>query len=179
MGKAANLLSKLLNVFVILPVPRISLIKASELHMALQLAENDNTCSAMCQGFIGSNISGEALLVSNDSCFSDIAKLMKYEGVINDEVEMSLLMDVGSLLIGAFLKGLEDQLEIDFSLGQPVVLGQHRNIADIVKSSTHWEKSLAFEINYTIEDHNIDCDLLLLFTEDSIEHLSERVTLLF
>ena len=37
---------------------------------------------------------------------------------------------------------------------------------------------MAIEINYTIEDHNINCDLLLLFTEDSVRHMNRLISFL-
>ena len=177
-GQAGDLLARLLNVFVIIPVPRVNLLQASELHMALQLADLPDTFSAVCQGFIGEGISGEALLTFDDSSFIDIAKLMKYEGELNDNAEIELLMDISNILIGACLKGIANQLDISFSQGHPVVLGQHCKVSDLVKSSSRWEKTLAIEVNYKIEDHDINCDLLLLFTEDTIPALNKKIACL-
>ena len=178
MGQAADMLARLLNVFVLLPVPRVNLIEASELHMALQLADYDDTFSAVCQGFIGQGISGEALLIFNDSSFADIAKLMNYEDKIDDTVEVELIMDTASILIGACLKGIADQLDMSFSYGHPIVLGQHCQVPELIKASSRWKKTLAIEVNYKIKDHNINCDLLLLFTEDTIENMNKKVACL-
>ncbi|MFQ5659404.1 MAG: response regulator [Gammaproteobacteria bacterium] len=178
MGQAADLLARLLNVFVVLPAPRVNIFEASELHMALQLAGSKDTFSAVCQGYIGDGIAGEALLIFSDSSFPDIAKLMKYEGMIDDAVEIELLMDVSSILIGACLKGIADQLDMTFSQGHPVVLGQHFKVSDLIKTSPHSRNTLAIEINYKIENHNIDCDLLLLFTEDTIPIMNNKVSCL-
>ena len=84
-------------------------------------------------------------------------------------------MDIASILIGACLKGIADQLNISFSQGHPVVLGQHRKITDIISNSPRWTNTLAIENNYKIENHDINCDLLLLFTEDTIEALDGKV----
>lgn len=178
MGQAAKLLAKLLGVFVILPVPRVALLEASELHMALQLADDADTFSAVCQGYIGDGISGEALLIFNDSSFADIAKLMKYQGELNDAIEVELLMDIATILIGACLKGIGDQLDMNFSQGHPVVLGQHCQVPELIKASSRWKKTLAIELNYKIENYNIDCDLLLLFTEDTIKTLNDKIAYL-
>ena len=90
--------------------------------MALQSASDNESVSAVCQGFIGKGVAGEALLIFNDSSFHDIAKLMKYEGEIDDAVQLELEMDIASILIGAFLNGLAEQLDMSFSQGHPVVL---------------------------------------------------------
>jgi len=178
MGQAAALLAGLLDVFVLLPVPKVNMLEASELYMALQLANYEDTFSAVCQGFIGQGISGEALLIFHDSSFADIAKLMKYEDRLDDAVEIEVIMDTASILIGACLKGIAEQLDMTFSYGHPVVLGQHCQVPDLVKTSSRWKKSLAIEINYKIENYNVNCDLLLLFSEDSVDNMNRKVACL-
>ena len=69
MGQAADRLARLLNVYVILPIPKVNMISASELHMALADTTSNENVSAVCQGFIGQGIAGEALLVFNDASF--------------------------------------------------------------------------------------------------------------
>ncbi|HAT40670.1 MAG TPA: response regulator [Rheinheimera sp.] len=179
MGQAGDLLARLLNVFVKLPIPNVNVIEVSELHMAVASVEQKTRTSAVCQGFIGGGVSGEALLILNDSSFSDIAQLMHYEGRLNSKVELELLMDVGNILIGAVLKGLAEQIDMSFSQGHPVVLGQHAPVSEMIKANARrWKRTLAIEISYGIENHNIQCDLLLLFTEDSIKTLKYKVEFL-
>lgn len=179
MGQAADLLARLLNVFVKLPIPRVNILEVSELQMALALTEQNNTYSAVCQGFIGSGISGEALLIFSDSSFSDIAQLLKYTGDIDRTVELELLMEVASILVGACTNGIAQQLDTTFSQGHPVVLGQHVKVSELIKSNAkRWKKTLAIEITYEIENYNISCDLLLLFTEDSLDNLNKRLSYL-
>lgn len=175
-GRAADLLARLLDVFVIMPIPLVNTLDPGELQMALQSADNNDKYSAICQGFIGSGISGEALLLFHESSIEDIAKLMKFHGALNDSAQLELLMDVTSVLIGACLKGLSEQLDVEFSQSHPVVLGRHMPIADVISTgTTRWKQTLAIEVHYRIEDHNIQCDLLLLFTEDSIETLNTKL----
>ncbi len=179
MGQAGDLLARLLKVFVKLPIPNVNVIEVSELHMAIASVEQKETTSAVCQGFIGGGVSGEALLILNDSSFVDIAKLMKYEGRITAKTELELLMDVGNILIGSVLKGLAEQIDMSFSQGHPVVLGQHAPVSEMIKANAgRWKRTLAIEISYGIENYNINCDLLLLFTEDSIKTLNYKVQFL-
>ena len=179
MGQAGDLLARLLKVFVKLPIPNVNVIEVSELHMAIASVEQKETTSAVCQGFIGGGVSGEALLILNDSSFIDIAKLMNYEGKLNAKAELELLMDIGNILIGAVLKGLAEQIDMSFSQGHPVVLGQHAPVSEMIKANAkRWKRTLAIEISYGIENYNINCDLLLLFTEDSIKTLNYKVAFL-
>ena len=180
MGQAGSLLATVLNVFVKLPIPNVNLLEVSELSMALQSVEHNDTTSGICQGFISGGVAGEALLILNDSSFKDIAKLLNYKREIDDNVELELLMDICNILIGSVLKGLSEQLDLNFSQGHPVVLGQHCNVSDLIHTnSTHWKKTLTIEISYGIEGYAINCDLLLLITEDSIPTLKNKLNFLF
>ncbi len=176
MGQAADLLARMLGGFVLLPIPNVNVLEVSELHMALNSASGSNTLSAVCQGFIGAGIAGEALVLFHDSSFADLAKLMKHTAPLTKSVELELLMDMSNVLIGAFLRGFANQLDTPFSQGHPVVLGQHRPIQQLIQTNQHrWKRTLAIEINYKIRDHQVHCDLLLLFTEDSIQFMNNKI----
>jgi len=176
MGQAADLLARLLNVFIILPIPNVNLLEESELRMALASIDESDQVSAVCQGFIGGSISGEALLIFNDASFEDIAKLSQPDVKEIDEVmELEILMDTSNILIGACLRGIAEQLDIHFSQGHPTVLGRHVNVSELMKTNANrWKQTLAIEINYTIEHHQVNCDLLLLFTDSSLARLKEK-----
>ncbi|TWX68047.1 response regulator [Colwellia demingiae] len=179
MGRAGDLLARLLNVFVELPIPNVNFIEVSELRMALKDIENHESTSGICQGFISAGISGEALLILNDSSFKDVASLMNYQYDADMGTELELLMDLANVLIGACLKGISEQLDIQFSQGHPEVLGQHRKISDLIANNANkWKKTLAIEISYSIEDYPIKCDLLLLFTEKSMQTLNNKLAYL-
>lgn len=179
MGQAGDLLARLLDVVVVLPIPNVNLIEVSELTMALSDVENKDETSGICQGFIGAGISGEALLILNDSSFKDIASLMKYEDKLDNNVELELLMDMANLLIGACLSGIAEQLDMSFSQGHPIVLGQHRKISELIATNTNkWKKTLTIEISYSIENYPIKFDLLLLFTEQSLAVLNHKIAYL-
>jgi len=179
MGRAGDLLARLLNVFVVLPIPNVNFIEVSELRMALKDIENHESTSGVCQGFISAGISGEALLILNDSSFKDVASLMNYQYDAEMGTELELLMDLANVLIGACLKGISEQLDIQFSQGHPEVLGQHRQISDLIANNANkWKKTLAIEISYNIENYPIKCDLLFLFTEKSMQTLNNKLAYL-
>ncbi|MBX9915337.1 MAG: response regulator [Pseudomonadaceae bacterium] len=178
MGRAAALLAKVLGVFVELPVPAVNLFEVSELHMTLADAQRGERCSALCQGFIGDGIAGEALLLFHDSEISDISKLFNWQP--RNDVEVSeMLLDLASILIGACLSGISEQIDVRFSQGHPQLLGLHSSIDSLIHvNQTRWRKTLAVEISYSLEGHNVHFDLLLLFTEDSIQRLSHKINYL-
>lgn len=176
MGRAVDLLSRLLNVYINMPIPKVNTIEKNELLMALKYVDQAGNVSAVCQGFIGSGIAGEALMIFGDTSFTDMAELMGYADVPDEALQLELLMDVSGTLFSAFLKGLAEQLDIQFCQSQPIVLGRHMKISDLVsRNKIRWQKTLAIETSFSFKDRNINCDLLFLFTEDSIKPLYKLV----
>lgn len=176
MGQAADLLARLLDVFVKLPVPKVAMLARSELAMALEAATERDSYSAVCQGFNGAGVAGEALLLFSDASFDDMANLLQYQDEDRNALEVEVLMDMSSILFGAFLKGLGDQLDLRFGLSHPTVLGQHRQVSDLLEYHQEQDQQLlCIEINYAIEDYNVMCDLLILLTVDSVPHLEKAI----
>ena len=175
MGRAAALLAKVLGVFVQLPVPQVNIFEVSELHMTLLDAQRGERFSAICQGFIGEAIAGEALLLFHDSEVDDMARLLGWQPE-NEAQTSEMLLDLASILIGACLAGVAEQLDLRFSQGHPQLLGQHASLDQLIQvNRQRWRKTLAVEISYSLEGHAIHFDLLLLFTEDSIKRLTDKI----
>jgi CheY-like chemotaxis protein len=177
MGRAAALLARVLGVFVQLPLPNVNILEVGELHMALADAQHGDQLTAICQGYIGGGIAGEALLMFHDSDLSDMAKLLGRPSTDNSNLEM--LLDLSSIIIGACLSGIAEQIDVVFSQSHPQILGQHAVIDELIKvNQARWKKTLAVEISYSLEGHNIHFDLLLLFTEDSLARLEGKLAYL-
>ena len=177
MGQAGDHLARILNVFVRLPIPNVNLIEVSELHMMLQDIEEKESVSGICQGFLGPGVSGEALFILSDSSFGDVAKILNIQEAVDDQVQLELLMDAANILIGTCLRGLANQLDLYFSQGHPVVLGQHRNVSELISSNKNkWRRTLAIELSYGLEGYNVQCDLVLLFTEESMNVMNYKLS---
>lgn len=176
MGQAADHLARLLNEFVVLSIPHVELMSPGDIAMALAALQGSQSVSGVCQGFLGGGVAGEAMLIFNDASFTDLASLFNYQGDIDEHAEHELLMDAANVLTGACLKGIAEQLDIEFSFGPPLLLGQHRSIEDLLSNTNKlWNQALVIEINYQIENFNVNCDLLLIISEDSIERLLFKI----
>jgi chemotaxis protein CheY-P-specific phosphatase CheC len=177
MGQAGESLATLLGEFIDLPIPNVNLITNTELHMAIADIQRNESVSAVSQGFISGGINGEALVIFNDSNFTNMVKLLKYTDDTNSQsLELEALMDVSNILIGACLRALSSQLHSVFSHNHPIILGQHCDLDDILKATTHRQSDiLAIEIAYSIKSQNINFDLLLLFPDKSIDLMFEKL----
>lgn len=177
MGQAGDHLARILKVFVHLPIPNVNLIEVSELHMMLSDIEEQEQVSGICQGFLGAGVSGEALFIVSDSSFGDFARMMDISEQVDDQVQLEVLMDAASILIGACLNGLANQMDLRFSQGHPVVLGQHRSISELVTTNKFkWRRTLAIELSYGLEGFGVQCDLVLLFTEESMQVMNKKLS---
>ena len=178
MGQAANKLARLLDAYIILPVPIVKLIQLSELQDTIQnvTSANEKPQVAVCQGFTGSGIAGEAMLVFNEPSLTDLATLLGHENALSSNIKNEVLLDISSLLVGACVQGLGNQLDIRFNQSPPVFLGETYAIEELIKPGTKdWSQTLSVEIHYSIEHLNVHCDLLLLFTEASVLTLNKKI----
>jgi chemotaxis protein CheY-P-specific phosphatase CheC len=172
MGRAASLLAGVVHEGVELSIPRVNLLEPAEFAMLMGSVGHSGV-SVVSQGFIGAGLSGETLLFFEDSSVPALGRLMGYGSTGSDSMEMELLMEVGNVLVGAFLKGIAEQLDIKFSQGHPQ-LYLHRRADELLQGSG-LRRTLAIELSYTIGHERIHCDQLLLFTEDSLDALQQRM----
>lgn len=179
MGQAGDHLARLLDAFVVLSIPHVEILSPTEIAMAVQTVDGHNV-SGVCQGFIGGGIAGEAMLLFNDTSFHDLASLMGYDDEeITEAAQRELLIDATSILVGALLRGLALQMDIEFSFGPPAILGQHQELDKLLTSATlRWTQALVLEVNYHIENYDVQCDLLVVITEQSLLHLLKKLNYL-
>lgn len=85
MGQAADRLARLLDTFVVLSIPHIEILSPADIAMALHSLDGSSSVSGVCQGFIGGGIAGEAILLFNDTSFSDLARLLNYDDELDQQ----------------------------------------------------------------------------------------------
>jgi len=177
MGRAGENLARLLGEFIDLPIPNVNVIEATELHMAIAEAHQNDRVSAVSKGFTSAGIKGEALVIFSDTKMENIVKLLNYgEHASNEDYQLEALMDVSNILTGACLNALSDQLNVSFSHSHPILLGQHSGVTTILNSNaSRWGKLMAIEIAYAIKTRDISFDLLLLFPEQSMNKIYTRL----
>lgn len=174
MGQAADRLARLLKIFIHLPIPRVALISMDELDMIILNHADKNNGAIVSQGFVSSGIAGEVLLMFSESNTKDMAKLLHYDDNIDNVTDKDILIDLANVLSGAFLNSLATQLDITFSQNSPLLLNLKNSLIH-PDAPQRMNNTLSIEIAYRIAEYGISCDLLLLFTEDSLDALNERV----
>lgn len=172
MGQAGASLSSLLKTFVELPVPRVKQCLLSELPKQLK-TQSVKSLSAITQGFSGYGISGEVILLLGDD---SVPLLQKLNFVPSDSLDpaLDLVVDLAGILTGACLQGVSEQLDAEFSCAGPVLLGRHCSLQHLLKNQQE-QQVLMVELDYHLLEGQVECDLIVLFTEDSIPALYKRL----
>ncbi|EKE85258.1 response regulator [Idiomarina xiamenensis] len=178
MGRAGDLLARVFKRFINLPVPTVNIIAPSELHMALTAIDTRATVSAVSQGFAGSGVNGEALVIFNDTAIADLTELLGYQSTLSPaQTQLEAVMDTASIISSACLQGLSEQLHVQFSPSQPVLLARDSHISDLLsRHQERWQRVLAIEIGYSMADSQVSFDLLLLFPQVALPALDRLLT---
>lgn len=179
MGQAGSHLGILFGSFIHLPVPDVFICSYRDVvkHLAHLSAP-----SGVAHGFNGNGVAGEGILLLQDRDISQLHCLMQRDRLEPDQSDSStitgVLSDLSELLVGACLKGISQQLDIEFNHSYPALLGIEQEVSTLLDCADKQESVLAVSISYHLSEPDIHCHLLLLFTEDSIAALQSRVELL-
>lgn len=177
MGQAGDRLARLLNTFLHLPVPTVSLLEPKQLESKLRNAYGQENVAIVTEGFSGLEVAGEALLIFNETNIDHIATVLNYDTASKTLSEKEILIELANILSSAFLHSFANQLDLNFSQCAPVILcaaGETDHTTVNIGNDAH---TLAISIPYTLTNPPISCELLVLFTEDSLAALNDRTSL--
>jgi chemotaxis protein CheY-P-specific phosphatase CheC len=167
MGRAGDRLARFLDAFVHLPVPVVASVTRTELEQQLRTSA-DQGKRVVSQGFVGAGIAGEAMISLPPESFESVAELLKLNYEATTEFENEMLMDLANILIGAFLQSFARQLDIEFSCGTPVLLPA---MTSLPSGGECWKETLSITIEYGLNEQRNSCELMLVFSEESLEPL--------
>lgn len=178
-GLAADKVARCFSTFVKLPIPRVHLVEAADIAMAMAAIGSGTRVTAVAQPFYGDRVSGEALLLFSDASLDELAKLMGYDEQDSSTHQLELVLEMASILNGACVQGVFSQLEIDLLLKHPHVISHDKALGEMLEDRVFpWKTTLALELNYGFEGYNIECDLIILMHESCLPALFDTIELL-
>lgn len=177
MGQAGSRLSDLLGTFIQLPVPDVFITPYDQIIRHLPYADG-SAMSGVSHGFIGNGVAGEAICMIRSDGFSALESLVALDLPANSNSAAGILTDLSELLVGSCLKGISQQLDIDFNHSYPAVLGHEQECGTLLDCEANPMNVLAINVSYHLSTPDMECHLLLLLTEDSVPALRERVDML-
>jgi chemotaxis protein CheY-P-specific phosphatase CheC len=178
-GQTADRVARSFAAFVRMPIPRVHLLEAADVRMALSAFDDSEAITAVTQAFFAEGVSGEALMLVTDASAHDLALLLGYEPSDDDREQLERMLEMSSLLTASCIQSVLAQLEIDVLIGHPIVLGRQTNLRTMLAQRTFpWREVLALELNYGFEGFDVRCDLILLFHQDAVPALLAKLDLL-
>ena len=182
MGQAGSHMSDLLQTFIQLPVPDVFVCSYGDLTDKLCFTLNENSLpekfTGVSHGFSGNGVAGEGILLVKSDQFPQLHTLMRHDLPEQISASSGILSDLSELLVGSCLKGISQQLDIDFNHSYPALLGTQQTLSVLLDNNNKQDEILAVSISYHLSSPDIHCYLLLLFTADSLERIRSRVQLL-
>ncbi len=174
MGQAGDSLARILGHFVGLSVPRIRLVTVEDVIKTVTGMVDENAeISAVRQAFSNS-LRGEAIVAFAQAGADDLADLMGYDTDLDQSAEQELLLEVSNLLVGAVINGISDTLKTDLSFSAPSLMAQRTPLDQVlVPEQLSWSHALLMEVNFTVEDRDFHCHLLMFMTEGAIDTLRD------
>ena len=175
MGQAGASIAQVLDHFVRLSIPRILFLQQENIAASLRNAVGENQISAVRQAF-HSSMRGEALVVFGEQRCNDLADLMGYEQDLDRAAELELLLDITNILVGACLGGIAEQLREKMRFSPPSLMADRVPIEQLLSvDDVSWNNALLVEVNFSLEQRNFACHLLILMTENEIKSLASAL----
>ena len=176
MGQAGKSLSVLFDQYVTLSVPSIEIFSAKNLITTLKRLIPAEQISAVRQGFythvVDPNICGESITIFSNTDVDQLAQLIDLDEEVTFEVEQEILLEISNIINGACLSGIAEQISERFFSTPPSMMGQSIIIENLLNQDhLIWDHALSIKIQYSVEQHSFQCDLLLLMPDSSVEYL--------
>jgi chemotaxis protein CheC len=172
MGTAASGLATVLESFVRLSVPRISIVETSRLTEGLAASlPLHREVSAVRQAFYG-QVEGEVVVVFGEEGCDELADLLKHESQGREAVKQELLLDVSNILVGACMNGIAHQLGSQLSFSPPEILCTAVPLDRVfARRKPPCEQVLLIQIDFSLEARSFACHVLTFLAPASFEAL--------
>ncbi|HIJ84413.1 MAG TPA: hypothetical protein HPQ00_09440 [Magnetococcales bacterium] len=183
LGMAANSLSQMVNNEVLLTLPKLKVVPYEEATRML-VANQDEKLVAVRQNFKG-ELTGTALLIFPGSESLELVRTLLNEEIpleVLTELEQETLLDVGNVILNAFLKSFTQMMHVEFEFESAEFLkGSSRFLLDITSHLAAQNHSL---MEYADADADERAFVLMMDFKTSDENntnhtLSGFVVLLF
>lgn len=180
-GKAAADLAEVINIFVVLSVPYIQMLKAQDLpeYLKTQVSEYDRI-SIVEQNFWG-NFKGSAFLVFQASAGRELVSLFgddsgEFGAESIEALEKETLMEVGNILIGACVGKLSELLGDAVTYSPPRVVTENTP-NDAIPANIFESDSSAIVLKtvFCFNERNVNGFMFLVTSHDSILWLKKSL----
>ena len=181
-GKAAADLAEVINIFVVLSVPDIKIIKAVDLpnYIRTEFCEFSNI-SIVEQNFWG-GFKGNALLVFQADAGKELIALLGDSGELTHESEFSdileneTLIEVGNILIGACVGKVAELLQDVVTYSPPRIIFEDHSSVSMPKALFDPSNSaIILKTVFSFNERNVNGFLFLITSDNSVVWLKKAL----
>ena len=175
MGAAGESLANFTNVFVNLSIPKIRYIDPQEIPASLQSLGGEHSVSGVVQAFQMNGEEGFSLVVITEPSFTDLSTTAGRD--LNNRADAeALLKDLCLTINRTCLPRLAEMMATQVLVQEPQIFAHQIPLAALrLHDITGWQQLLSIEINYHLENHSFNCDLLLLLPKAMVERLADAL----
>jgi chemotaxis protein CheC len=181
-GNATADLAEVIDIFVVLTVPQIQVMKISELPVYFERnIHGFDGIWKLDQEFWG-DFSGSGFLIFPEKSGKSLVELFG-TGDIDptgsnpfDSLEKEILLEVGNILIGACVGKIAELLETRVTYSPPVASqGKCSNFSRLVENYNSDQTAIIMKTVFEFEKHNISGQLFFITSQDSTEWLKKSL----
>ena len=175
-GSATAAISEILDAFAKLSIPKIKIINASDLktYLSDELKLNEDHLVSLQQ--INGILSGENMFVIDKQSAKNIShKFGLEDDEINDEEIYDIVLEITNILSSSTIGKLAEDIEASVSFSAPAII----NLTSVNQLNNlfinKYEKVIIISTQLRFEDLNINAELLIFTTDNSILYIKEKL----
>lgn len=175
-GHATSAITEILDAFAKLAIPKIKIINSSELkdHLASELNLEMEHLVALQQ--INGTISGENMFVIDKQSAINIAyKFGLEEDEITDNELLDIVLEITNILSSSTISKLAEDINTNVSFSAPSI----KSLTSITQLNnsfiSKYEKVIIISTELKFEDLNIQAELFILTSDNSILYIKEKI----
>lgn len=175
-GSATAAITEILDTYAKLSIPKIQIINSNELDIYL-----NNELNLEMEHFISSQqingvFSGENMFVIDKISAYNIAKKFDIkEEELNDDEASDIILEITNILSSSIISKLAEDMDTNVSFSPPNI----KKIASLNELNnlylTKYEKVIIISTQLKFEDLNVNAELLILTTDNSILFIKEKL----
>lgn len=180
-GQASAELAEVIDIFVVLSVPDIKVLKGSDLpdYLCHEL-KPATTVNIIEQTFLG-KFSGQALLVFPAGAEKDLVQLFTQDQLADcqnidiDTLETETLLEVGNILIGACIGKIAELLADVVAYDPPHITGKNLSLDGCDSPIPAESFAISIRTMFRFEQQNVEGYLFLIANQSSIDWLKKAL----
>ncbi|MGF1748930.1 MULTISPECIES: response regulator [Vibrio] len=173
LGKGASVIAQQLKEFIQLPVPTVGDLSFGEVTMMIEdnLSREDNYTVA--QRFVGGGMHGEALICITGSDINQVGLRFGFDQ--GECTRDELVVNLSNVLVSSFLVSMSEQLGVEFSLREPLRIDHFAPQNSMMSDSEH---IFTTEYTYDAETLDLNCSVLFMFDQESVDIIHRQMEIL-